>query len=76
MSRIFGNHSAVLGLNELHFFGTICGLDKCSKLVAKDQAIEMAAKVFAVQERDFFGSAPSAADLDRAEQLIDNLPES
>lgn len=73
LSRILGNHSKILGLNELHYFGDLCDPAAGSKAAVTDELERLAAVLFARQARGIWDSGCTDADHARAKQLCGNL---
>ena len=73
LSRILGNHSRILGLRELHYFGDLCDSADTSQL--DDRALRrLAATIFSRQEHEVWGAHPTQRELYRAKQMCDSLP--
>jgi len=74
MCRILGNHSTILGLNELHFFGALVELEAVARPHGAERLENMAAMMFARQARDVWASGPTAEERELARQLVQALP--
>ena len=72
LSRILGNHSQILGLRELHYFGDLCDPTAAGQLDIR--ALDhLAAMIFSRQARDVWGTDPTELELSRAKQLCESL---
>jgi len=72
LSRILGNHSQILGLRELHYFGDLCDPADTSQL--DDRALQrLAAMIFSRQAREVWGADPTEIELSRAKQVCNSL---
>lgn len=71
LNRILGNHPAILGLNELHFFGRIWDMDPASRW-DRAKAIKEAADLFCVARRSIWNNGPSAQETETATSLVDD----
>jgi hypothetical protein len=74
LSRVLGNHSQVLGLNELHYFGDLWDLRM--EPVAAPVLERLAASVFARQARGIWGEGPTDLDQRRAARMVAGLESS
>ena len=72
LSRILGNHSRILGLRELHYFGDLC--DPADKGQLDNRALHhLAAMILSRQAREVWGTDPTELELSRARQVCDSL---
>lgn len=74
LSRIFANHSTILGLNELHYFGDLCDVGRGRAPLSSAELSQMAAVTLARQARTIWGSGPTAEERSRAEAICATLP--
>jgi omega-hydroxy-beta-dihydromenaquinone-9 sulfotransferase len=74
LSRILANHSAILGLNELHFFGDLFDVAKSATPAKAHELEHMAAAIIARQSRGIWGSGPTPAERLRAKSICEALP--
>ncbi len=73
-SRVLGNHSQVLGLKELHYFGELYDVDTGRAAVDNDYLIRAAAMLLARQARDSWVDGPTDQELADARDLVESLP--
>lgn len=74
MCRILGNHSTVLALNELHFFGELASIDTVERPADERRLATMAAMILARQARDLWVAGPTPDEEQRARELVAALP--
>jgi len=72
LSRILGNHSQILGLRELHYFGDLCDPTAVGTLNIR-ALTSLAAKIFSRQDRDVWGSDPTELEISKARELCESL---
>ena len=72
LSRILGNHSQILGLRELHYFGDLCEPTAVGRLDIRALTF-LAARIFSRQARDVWGSDPTELELSKARELCESL---
>jgi len=72
LSRILGNHSRILGLRELHYFGDLCDPADTRQL-DKRALHHLAAMIFSRQAREVWGGDPTELELSRARHVCDSL---
>jgi hypothetical protein len=75
MCRILGNHSAVLALKELHFFGELADVDRIESPADAAHLAAASAMMLARQARDFWVSGPNAEEREQAKALVESLPQ-
>ena len=69
LSRIFGQHSVVNGLKELHCFGELVDPNQLRSPLNKQQAVDLCTQLIARSKRDIWGEV-TAEDATEAEQLF------
>jgi hypothetical protein len=72
VSRILGNHSQILGLRELHYFGDLCEPATVGRLDMRALTF-LAARIFSRHARDVWGSDPTELELSKARELCESL---
>lgn len=72
LARILGNHTRILGLRELQYFGELCPAD-AARLVDDRQFERLAAIVFSRHARSFSPEGPTPSERDWARQLRQSL---
>lgn len=70
LSRMFGSHSMVNGLKELHCFGELVDPSHLQASIDKKQAVDLCALLIARSKRDIWGQV-AAEDTREASQLFD-----
>ena len=70
MNRLLGNHSNVLALRELHYFGDLFEPTSTPTELPASQAKPIAAMLFARQRIDFWHAQVTAADEQQAADLL------
>lgn len=75
LCRLLGLHSEVFGLQETHFFGDLWSLDQL-KSFDMEEAIRVAATLYARQRRDVWDGTPDESDYANAKRLVSNLSDS
>lgn len=73
LSRVLGNHSRILGLNELHYFGDLWDPAGGFGRIEKSRLESLAAALFARQAQGVWGQGPTESDFQRAEKLVEQL---
>ncbi len=73
LSRVLGNHSRIIGLNELHYFGDLCDVSNSLESLDRRAVERLAATLFARQARGIWGKPPSESDFQLASSLAENL---
>jgi len=69
LSRMFGQHSEINGLKELHCFGELVSPNKLGAALSQREAVDLCAKLFARSKRDIWGDV-EPEDITAAEQLL------
>jgi hypothetical protein len=72
-NRVLGNHSQVLGLKELHYFGELYDVDAGRALIGNDDLVRAAAMLLARQARDSWVDGPTTEELNQARTLVARL---
>ncbi len=70
MSRVLGNHSKILALNELHYFGDLVDPYKEGGILGAEDSIGLAANLIARQEKGIWGDGPEELEREIAETII------
>ena len=70
LNRVLGNHSAVLGLNELHFFGTMWDPYSQPRVLSTEEAIRIGAYLLARIRRGVWGGEADKQDIADAQKLL------
>jgi hypothetical protein len=73
LTRVLGNHSQVLGLNELHYFGELCDPGTGLEPLDADALTRLAARLLARQARGVWGEGPTDLDQYWALHLVARL---
>lgn len=73
LSRILGNHSAVLTLNELHYFGDLCHPATGSEPLETARLVRLSAVLLARQARGLWGAGPTSAERAQATAVCKDL---
>jgi len=72
LTRVLGNHSRILGLRELQYFGELCPSNATRHF--NDQRFErLAAMIFARQARSFWDGGPTQSERNWARQLRESV---
>jgi len=72
--RVLGNHSQVLGLKELHYFGELFDVDAGRAVISDKDLVNSAAMLLARQARDSWVDGPTDTELEEARKLVAALP--
>lgn len=73
LNRVLGAHDAILGMNELHFFGEVWDPNE-TKPPGSDGRVRLAAWILARQARGVWGSGPTDTEREQARRLVSGLP--
>lgn len=74
LSRVLGNHSTILGLNELQYFGELRNVDDCTDILSDTECSRLAAVLLARQARDFWTDGPTREERRCAAELVAEWP--
>lgn len=74
VSRILGNHSQVLGLRELHYFGELFDPDQGARSLEASTLANLAGELSARQRDDLWHAQVSAEDREFAQNLLARQP--
>lgn len=74
VSRILGNHSLVLGLRELHYFGELFDPEKGSRSLDHNTLAQLAQQLSARQRDDLWHAQINPEDREFAETLLAEQP--
>jgi hypothetical protein len=75
VNRALGNHSDILGMNELHFFGTIWDPFRPATVLSREKWRLMAAGLLARVRRGIWGGEADEKDLGDAELTLSEIVE-
>lgn len=73
LSRILGNHSSILGLKELHYFGDFCDPGRGDEQIGAGELERLSASLLARQARGIWGSGCANADYAQAKNICASL---
>ena len=73
LNRILGQHSEILALNELHYFGNLWVTTQNTPQASPSELKKIAAILLARHYRDFWSGQPNNEEKNAASEIVDHL---
>jgi len=74
LARMLGAHSAIMTLNELHYFGSLWDPDDADRRFSARELSELAAVLLARQNKGLWGERPTEVERAWGRRLVRRLP--